>query len=250
MSTSTFTQPDFVNQGPEEYKTAIDDAANVMKRIGAAFACHESDPITPTMTVVVDGGYIWDGAVLTEVAPQTSATFTAPSGNPRIDRVVIDAITGTISVVAGTESGSPVPPAIPAGKLPVAQVLLDNSPATTAITNSIITDERGVFMAGGNMTVTGTIDNTSDARLKERVMALDGAEASELVMQLRPVSYMKADKPELGFLAQDVKELMPVLVGEAGEYLTLNYIGLIAPLVATIQHQQKEIDALKRALKL
>jgi hypothetical protein len=42
--------------------------------------------------------------------------------------------------VAGVVSGSPVAPAIPAGKLPCAQLLLQST--STTITNAMITDER------------------------------------------------------------------------------------------------------------
>jgi hypothetical protein len=47
-------------------------------------------------------------------------------------------------VVTGAEAASPSAPAIPSGKLPVCQIALATS--TTAITNSLLTDERA-FMA-------------------------------------------------------------------------------------------------------
>lgn len=76
------------------------------------------------------------------VARQITGTFTAPVTNPRIDRVVGDCVTGVISVVTGTEAATPSPPAIPAGKFPIAQVALKTS--STAINNSMITDERNI----------------------------------------------------------------------------------------------------------
>jgi hypothetical protein len=77
---------------------------------------------------------------LTEKAAQTTATITAPTTDPRIDRVVIDDTTGTVSVITGTEAASPTPPALTAGKLPIAQVALVVS--QTTIVNADITDER------------------------------------------------------------------------------------------------------------
>src|SRR5690606_24482496 len=56
---------------------------------------------------------------------------------------VVDATTGVATRVAGTAvTGSPsaVPPDIPAGKLPICQVLINDD--DTVITNSMITDER------------------------------------------------------------------------------------------------------------
>lgn len=92
------------------------------------------------MAVIVDAGATLNGTTLTEVAVQVTSTITAPTTNPRIDRVVVDALTGTVSVVAGTEAASPVAPAIPAGKNPCAKVAL--SVGQTSIANANITDER------------------------------------------------------------------------------------------------------------
>ncbi len=36
---------------------------------------------------------------------QVTGTITAPAGNPRIDRVVVDRLTGVLSVVTGTLQG-------------------------------------------------------------------------------------------------------------------------------------------------
>ena len=121
------------------------------------FAPHESDP--QAMTVTVDSGRIFSNGTVTTKSVQTTSTITAPSGNPRIDRIVIDESTGVISIIAGVESASPVPTTIPNGKRPICQVLLDNSPATTVITDDLITDERSAALVTGilseNETVTG-----------------------------------------------------------------------------------------------
>lgn len=145
MATATPTQPDFTSQSGTAYKTNIDACVKVFMRIAAVFAAHEQS--TPGMTVRVEAGYIWDGQTLTEVAAQNTATITAPVTNPRIDRIVVDCLTGAVSVVAGSESASPSAPALPAGKWPVAQVALATS--TTAITNNLITDERVLVALGG-----------------------------------------------------------------------------------------------------
>ncbi len=144
MSVGTFVQPAFGSQLGDDYKEAIDNSIAAMARIGAAFAPHEAG--TPDMTVVVDAGALWVNGAPVEVAAQSSATITAPTTNPRIDRVVIDALTGAVSVVTGTEAVSPAAPVIPSGKLPVCQVALATT--TTAIDNSLITDER--ILGGGS----------------------------------------------------------------------------------------------------
>lgn len=103
------------------------------------FDPHEA--VVPDMTVLLTAGKIQNGTTLTSVAAQTSAVITAPVTDPRIDRIVIDNATGVISIIAGAEAGSPVAPALTIGKIAVAQVLLQT--ASTEITNSMITDERG-----------------------------------------------------------------------------------------------------------
>ena len=135
---SQFSQPDHDADGAGLYKDKIDPSIAVVARLGDWFAAHESDP--QAMTVDLDAGWILAGLTLTEKAVQTTATIIAPTTDPRIDRVVIDDTTGTVSVITGTEAASPTPPAITAGKLPVAQVALVVS--QTQILNADITDER------------------------------------------------------------------------------------------------------------
>lgn len=131
-------KPNAVEQSPAEYKVAIDAHAEAVHRTATAFVPYEQ--ATPNMTVRLAAGAILSGTTITEVAAQNTATITAPSTNPRIDRVVIDKTTGAVSVVAGSEEASPSAPDIPAGKLPVARVAL--TVGMTAITNSDIADER------------------------------------------------------------------------------------------------------------
>lgn len=139
-----YTLPDVTTQNPADYKANIDESATIHDAVAGAFYAYEA--ATPNMTVVINAGKVQNGTTLTDVAAQTTVAFVAPSGNPRIDRIVIDNVTGVYSVIAGTEAASPVAPDLTAGKIAICQVLLDNSPATTAITNSLITDERAVYI--------------------------------------------------------------------------------------------------------
>jgi len=141
--TGTFLQPDHTSQDGSTYKLAINNSIAVLAEMAATFAPHEQD--TPDMTVRVDAGrLLLTDLTLVIKAAQNTATITAPSVNPRIDRVVIDQVTGIVSVVTGVEAASPEPPAIPADKFPICQVALTTS--TTAITNDEITDERVPFV--------------------------------------------------------------------------------------------------------
>ncbi len=149
--------PDFTSQTASVYKANIDAGFAVADRLAWAFAPHEQDVGSPQpdMTLRLEAGAIFDGATLTEVAAQDTAVIAAPSTDPRIDRVVIDKVTGAVSVVTGTEAASPTPPAVPAGKVPVAQVAL--VVGQSEIVNADITDERALGLPGGAITTRGDV---------------------------------------------------------------------------------------------
>lgn len=138
MTVSTFVQPDRTTQSGAQYPANIDASMAVVAQIAGQFAPHEQ--AVPNMTVRVDAGRMFVSGALVLVAAQSTGTITAPAVNPRIDRVVLDVNTGAVSVLTGVEAASPAPPAIPGGKFPCAQVLLQIS--STVITNSMVTDDR------------------------------------------------------------------------------------------------------------
>src|SRR3990167_279179 len=132
MTVQRWVDPDYSDpdQSGATYPIGIDRAIAIVKRFGAWFAPHQvyAGSPNPDLAVELDAGWIWNGASLTEVAAQTVSGFTIPSaGQHCIDRVVVDALTGTASRVAGTAvTGSPsaTAPAIPAGKIPICRVLI------------------------------------------------------------------------------------------------------------------------------
>ncbi|WP_448191443.1 hypothetical protein [Azospirillum sp. sgz301742] len=131
----------------------------VAQRLVGAFAPHAQ--ATLDMTVALDKGWLLNGTTLTEVNPQTVGPFTAPADR-RVDRIVIDRTTGGASIVAGTE-GSLVPPAIPAGTLPVTRVVLGG--ATVEIANEMLFDERVLsdLSSSGSLNATLTALGALDA---------------------------------------------------------------------------------------
>lgn len=140
----TRKNPNNTTDTASQYKANIDACLAVDQAIAGAFACHEA--ATPDMTILCDAGAIsFAGQVPTIVGQQTSATITAPATNPRNDLVVIDANTGVMSIITGTEAASPADPAVTEGKIPVARIALATS--TTTITNANITDLRAPVLA-------------------------------------------------------------------------------------------------------
>ncbi len=149
MPVATFLQNDFTTQDATTYKAALDGNVSVMARLAAAFA--PSQQATPNMTVAVSAGALMTWGNVVPVAAQSTGVIAAPVTNPRIDRVVIDAGTGVIATVSGTESATPTAPAIPAGYMPIAQISLQTG--VTSITNAMITDER----VSGNLQPAGSV---------------------------------------------------------------------------------------------
>jgi hypothetical protein len=88
----------------------------------------------------------------------------------------------------------------------------------------------------------------SDKRLKKDITPTKYDLKS--VLKLNPVDYkLKSNnKDQTGFIAQEVRDVIPELVNgvegdlEKGETLSINYIGLIPVLTKAIQEQQSQID--------
>ena len=149
--TASYTQTNHTTTNAAAYTGQIDANSVAAARVVDQFLPHQS--VTPNMTITLDAGSIMNSTnspVLTEVASQVSGTITAPSGsNKRIDRAVINALTGVLSIVTGTPTtGTPSAPTITAGCFPVAQIGTVASPllsTTTAITNAMVVDERNFW---------------------------------------------------------------------------------------------------------
>ena len=111
-----------------------------------------------------------------------------------------------------------------------------------------------------------TPTSSSDRRFKKNISTVSGA--LEKLSKLNPVNYDWRqdefqnkgfnDKKQWGFVAQEVEEVMPELVGaDEDDYLTLNYNGFVPLLTKAMQeqqdeieNQQKEIDELKAQLEM
>ena len=101
---------------------------------------------------------------------------------------------------------------------------------------------------------TAAWQSTSDERLKTDIKDLD---TTVRLMQLRPRDYLwksqeTSDNPtkrNFGFIAQEVQQIFPELVGVSpNEMLSVEYTGLIAPLIKAIQEQQALITQLTTRL--
>ena len=101
--------------------------------------------------------------------------------------------------------------------------------------------------ATGNLTIAGTLTQSSDRRLKEHKAYL-GDDAVEFVNKLKPALFQKDGSNHVGFYAQDVEEAdkWNCMTGEMNGFKTLGYEELIAPLVAYVQKLEERIAELEK----
>ncbi len=126
-----------------------------------------------------------------------------------------------------------------------------------AVVNSASTTVFAVF-DNGNATYSGSIYQSSDQRLKTDILSLDASSSLADIEGLNPVSYTRLDQEDgtnLGFIAQQVQQIFPELVSTTSATaltpngtLTLNYVGLIAPMVKAIQALGTEIASLEQTV--
>ncbi|PQA56958.1 tail fiber domain-containing protein [Siphonobacter curvatus] len=113
-------------------------------------------------------------------------------------------------------------------------------------------DVAGTINASANVRAGGVV-LTSDARLKRNIKAVDNG--LSLVSQLKPVSYEKKssvasqdyNRSEIGFIAQDLQKVLPMLVEEgndADKTLSVDYNSLIPVLTKAIQELNAKVEAL------
>jgi hypothetical protein len=92
----------------------------------------------------------------------------------------------------------------------------------------------------------------SDKRIKENINYIESG--IEKVMALKPATfdYIDGVKNNIGWIAQDVKEVIPEAVStisETNDQLTLKSDFIVPYLVAAIQEQQSQIEELKQLIK-
>jgi hypothetical protein len=132
------------------------------------------------------------------------------------------------------------------------------STSAFAVVNSASTTVFSVF-DDGNSTYSGSIFQSSDQRLKTDVQSLDSSSSLSAIELLNPVSYLRLDQPgtgeNLGFIAQQVRQVFPQLVSTTsataltpGGTLTLNYEGLISPIVSAIQALYADVQSLEQTV--
>jgi len=104
----------------------------------------------------------------------------------------------------------------------------------------------------GDIQYTGTLTDASDIRLKTDIKPLDSVDMMSRISAVDTYTFrMKADTKgqiEYGVMAQEIEKIFPELVRTADDEMgtkSVNYIGLIAPMIEGVKALKAENDALK-----
>jgi len=101
----------------------------------------------------------------------------------------------------------------------------------------------GQIDASGNLTMAGNVTAYSDERLKSNVVTIP--DALEKVKALRGVNFTKDGEASTGVIAQEVQKVIPEVVHEGDEYLSVAYGNLVGVLIEAVKELSAEVEALK-----
>lgn len=138
-------------------------------------------------------------------------------------------------------------PAVPdSTKLPLAGGAITGTTDSTGTTSGALTVAGGVGIAkalnvGGNV-IAANFPQPSDSRLKEEIETIENA--LEKVLAIRGVMY--TDKAtgarRTGVIAQEVQEVMPEVIFENGEYLSVAYGNLVGLLLQAVSELATRVE--------
>ena len=141
--------------------------------------------------------------------------------------------------------------------LAVTGAVTGNTVCSTTSINGATLGVSGDTCIGGTTTVTGTIRGcgdiiayySSDNRLKDNLETI--CDTQSIIKGLTGYSFdwnEKTDREgrDLGIMAQDAKEVLPIIVKERDDgILAVDYIKLIPVLIEEVKRLGKEVDELK-----
>lgn len=100
----------------------------------------------------------------------------------------------------------------------------------------------------GHITTVGSVIGQSDRRVKTDIRPLD--EALALAKNLKPSRFVHNGVPGIGFIAQDVQEVLPELVVDRDGLLHVNYPQMVAVAVAAIKELECMVEAQQEKIAL
>lgn len=223
---------------------------------GTPLSASNTDNQIPTAKLVYDefqtlSGTVDGQAVLRVTANTDGVETDVDLANGRLDFASASVNDVVVSVIPGTLEAD------------TDTIQIGLAPDTKISTSLIISEGNGLnsvnlleasgsggtsqVTIGANLEVEGDINSKSDARLKENIETIPAA--LEKVAALRGVNYTwkESGKESGGVIAQDVQAVMPNLI-EEGEFLSVQYNGLVGLLIEAVKEQQAQIEELKAKL--
>ncbi|MAB57058.1 MAG: hypothetical protein CL524_05840 [Aequorivita sp.] len=190
--------------------------------------------------------------------PSTNGTLNIGSASLKVGAVTAVSFAGDGSALTGLPSGSSTLSGLTDTNVssPASGQLLIYDAVSSKWDNAALTS------SDASVTITvgaGTIDlatggvGPSDERLKKNIQPIK--ESLKKVMAMEPVNFEwregydefhKAEGSDIGFVAQQIEQVEPLLVGEREQYLTLDYAKFAPILVGAIQELKAEIERLKK----
>lgn len=106
------------------------------------------------------------------------------------------------------------------------------------------------YYLDANLVVDGEVISLSDVNFKENIISIDTSKSIEVIKGLRPVYYnmIGDDARKVGFIAQEVQEILPEVVYDADSVLHLSYGNMIAVLTGALQDALTRIEELENVI--
>ncbi len=257
MSTALYLNNQDLNMGPYAATPPTTGATNInmagaklnMQSSGGSINMAGSPLNMNGGSIVVGGG---PGGITMNNAPidMGGGTFNLNAGTINLANGTISGLATTNGVrFSGDTSGATANPILK---------ILDN--AATFCADPTFAACQASLHVQGTLNVTDILNAKSlyaqgflyqsDRRLKKNIEPLSPLDSLEKVLKLQPVSFtFKSDNTDsLGVIAQDIEKIYPVLVTKGDGMKSVNYMGIVAPLIGAVQELKKENDELRQQL--
>jgi hypothetical protein len=176
------------------------------------------------------------------------ADYTATSGTAIV--LASGAVTGDlVQVVYFTAIATTIPGATIVGTTTSATYYVIGTTSTSgSLSTASISNTNAVSYNASTGALTAvSMVSSSDERLKSNIQTITNA--VQTVENLRGVSYLRNDRPEIGVVAQEVEKILPMLVHEDPEgYKSVAYGNMVGLLIEAVKELSAEVKALKAEL--